>query len=96
MKLDFMAPDRQKYPSLDIAFAALAASGTMPAVMNAANEEAVKAFGSGIIRLPQIWDCVQSVMQQHNAKQLDSLDTAIAADAEARRYANEFINKHKI
>jgi hypothetical protein len=35
-------------------------------------------------------------MQQHNAKQLDSLDTAIAADAEARRYANEFINKHKI
>ena len=96
MKLDFMAPDRQKYPSLDIAFAALAAGGTMPAVMNAANEEAVKAFGSGIIRLPQIWDCVQSVMQQHNVQKLDSLDTAIAADAEARRYANEFINKHKI
>ena len=68
----------------------------MPAVMNAANEEAVKAFGSGLIRLPQIWDCVQAVMQQHQVQKLDSLDTAIAADAEARRYANDFINKHKI
>ena len=68
----------------------------MPAVMNAANEEAVKAFGSGIIRLPQIWDCVQTVMQQHQVQKLDSLETALAADAQARRDANDFINKHKI
>ena len=82
-------------PSLDIAFAALAAGGTMPAVMNAANEEAVKAFGSGIIRLPQIWDCVSLVMQKHDVQSLDCLDTAVAADQWARVAAEEFIKKIK-
>ena len=52
----------------------------MTCVMNAANEAAVDAYCKEIITLPMIYECVQSVMQQHNAKQLDSLDTAIDAD----------------
>ncbi|MBE6366759.1 MAG: 1-deoxy-D-xylulose-5-phosphate reductoisomerase [Lentisphaerae bacterium] len=95
-QLTFLPPDRKKYPSLDIAFAALAAGGTMPAVMNAANEVAVQAFCNEAITLPQIWRCVEQVMDKHNAVKLDSLETALAADREARIAAEEFIRQNKI
>ena len=95
-QLTFLPPDREKYPSLDIAFAALAAGGTMPAVMNAANEVAVQAFCNEMITLPQIWRCVEQVMDKHNAVKLDSLETALTADQEARIAAEEFIRKNKI
>lgn len=92
-KLEFAEPDRKKYPSLDMAFDALRRGGTLPAVMNAANEVAVDAFCKGLITLPQIWECVAMVMQKHNVQSLDELETAVQADYEARIMAQEFINK---
>ena len=92
-KLEFAEPDRKKYPSLDMAYAALRAGGTLPAVMNAANEVAVDAFCKEIITLPQIWNCVEQVMQKHKVQVLDCLDTAVQADYEARIMAKEFIEK---
>ena len=92
-KLEFAEVDRKKYPSVDMAYAALRAGGTLPAVMNAANEVAVDAFCREKINLPQIWACVSEVMQKHNVQQLDCLETAIAADAEARVRAEEYIKK---
>ena len=94
-KLEFSAPDRAKYPSLDMAYAALRAGGTLPAVMNAANEVAVDAFCKELITLPQIWACVAEVMQKHNVQALECLETAIQADCEARIRAEEFIRKLK-
>ena len=95
-QLDFGAVDRQKYPSLDMAFAALRAGGTLPAVMNAANEAAVDAYCKEIITLPMIYECVQNVMQQHQVQKLDSVETAIAADRQARIMAQEFIKRNQI
>lgn len=95
-QLTFQEPDRKKYPSLDIAFAALQAGGTMPAVMNAANEVAVQAFCAETITLPQIWQCVEHVMEQHKVQKLDSLENALAADSSARKAAEAFIRKNQI
>ena len=94
-KLEFAEPDCKKYPSLDMAYAALRAGGTLPAVMNAANEVAVDHFCKELITLPQIWQCVAEVMQKHHVQVLDSLETAINADQEARIMAQEFIKKLK-
>ena len=94
-KLEFAEPDFKKYPSLDMAYAALRAGGTLPAVMNAANEVAVDHFCKELITLPQIWQCVAEVMQKHYVQVLDSLETAINADQEARIMAQEFIKKLK-
>ena len=49
MRLDFEVPDRERFPCLDLAYRALAAGGSLPAVLNAANEEAVAAFLDGRI-----------------------------------------------
>ena len=95
-QMTFLEPDRSKYPSLDIAFEALRVGGTLPAVMNAANEVAVEAFCAERITLPQIWQCVQQVMQQHKVQKLDMLEAALEADREARLAAAEFINKNRI
>ena len=92
-KLEFAAPDFDKYPSLGMAYTALRQGGTLPAVMNAANEVAVDAFCKEKITLPQIWQCVAEVMSKHNVQQLDCLETAIQADREARIKAEEFINQ---
>ena len=91
--LEFAGPDWKKYPSLAMAYAALRAGGTLPAVMNAANEVAVDAFCREKITLPQIWNCVETVMQKHKVQQLDHLETAINADREARIAAEEYIRK---
>ena len=92
-KLEFAEVDRKKYPSVDMAYAALRAGGTLPAVMNAANEVAVDAFCREEINLPQIWACVSEVMQSHNVQRLDCLETAVNADAEARLRTAEYIKK---
>lgn len=76
-----------------MAYTALRQGGTLPAVMNAANEVAVDAFCKEKITLPQIWQCVAEVMSKHNVQQLDRLETAIQADREARIKAEEFINQ---
>ncbi len=95
-RLDFMEPDRKKYPSLDLAYAALSAGGTLPAVMNAANEVAVEAFIRGEVNVPTIWRCIEKVMEKHQVQKLDTVATAVAADCAARIAAAEFIKNNRI
>lgn len=88
-KLEFFAPDRKKFPSLDFADAALRAGGTLPAVMNAANEVAVERFCAGEINFGGIGKIVGHVMESVSVEPQKSLEQIMAADAEARAKARE-------
>ncbi|MBS0658883.1 MAG: 1-deoxy-D-xylulose-5-phosphate reductoisomerase [Verrucomicrobia bacterium] len=90
-KLDFEAPRRTDFPALDLATEAGRTGGTLPAVMNAANEIAVAAFLEGRLGFPQIWRLVERTMRAHAVTVHASLDEIIAADAWARRAASEGI-----
>lgn len=87
--LEFFAPDRKKFPSLDFADAALKAGGTLPAVMNAANEVAVERFCAGEIKFGDIWRIVGTVMESVRVEPQVSLEQILDADDEARRKARE-------
>ncbi len=84
-KLDFFAPDKEKFPSLRFADVALAAGGTMPAIMNAANEVAVERFCNGEISFGGIWKIVGKVMEQSCVEKQKTLEQILAADMEARK-----------
>ena len=86
-RLEFEAPDFDAFPCLGLAFAALAAGGTAPAVLNAANEEAVSAFLQGRIGFLSIPDTVAATLDAMPPRPADSLDTLLAADAAARAQA---------
>lgn len=88
-KLEFFAPDRKKFPSLDFADAALRAGGTLPAVLNAANEVAVERFCAGEIKFSGIWKIVGSVMESVTVEPQKSLEQILEADSEARAKAWE-------
>jgi 1-deoxy-D-xylulose-5-phosphate reductoisomerase len=87
LALEFQPPDRGRFPCLDLGYRALAAGGSMPAVLNAANEEAVGAFLEERVGFPAIPDCVAEVMSAHRPAPLASLDDVLAADAWARESA---------
>ena len=88
-KLEFSAPDRKRFPAFDFADAALSAGGTLPCVMNAANEVAVERFCAGEITFGSIYRIIEKVMSAwHNEPQI-SLEQLDEADAEARRRARE-------
>jgi 1-deoxy-D-xylulose-5-phosphate reductoisomerase len=89
--LSFEVPDSHKYPSLDFAYESLKVGGTLPAVMNAANEVAVDAFRSGEIGFKDIWNIVEFTMERHSSIVEFTLDDVMSADAEARRLARERI-----
>jgi 1-deoxy-D-xylulose-5-phosphate reductoisomerase len=84
MRLEFDPPDRDRFPCLGLAYRALEAGGSMPAVLNAANEEAVAAFLDGRIPFTAIPDSIAEVMAAHEAKAIASLDDVLEADAWAR------------
>lgn len=86
-RLDFMAPDPQRFPALGLARAVLAAGGARPAILNAANEVAVAAFLAGRIGFLDIALIVQKVLDRYDPPAPDSLDDVFAIDAEARRSA---------
>ncbi|MGL4400226.1 MAG: 1-deoxy-D-xylulose-5-phosphate reductoisomerase [Luteolibacter sp.] len=93
-KLEFEAPRREDFPALNLARRAGLAGGTLPAVFNAANEVAVDAFRAGKISFPGIWECVAAVMDGHQMKPSDTLDTVLAADREAREAGAAFISAY--
>jgi 1-deoxy-D-xylulose-5-phosphate reductoisomerase len=82
--LTFEAPRTQDFPSLDLARHAGEVGGTLPAVLNAANEVAVDAFLNGRSSFPAIWQTVARVMEKHAVTQHPDLETLIEADAWAR------------
>jgi 1-deoxy-D-xylulose-5-phosphate reductoisomerase len=92
-RLDFEAPDRARFPALDLAYAALRADEAAPAVLNAANEVAVAAFLAGRIGFPSIAGICAAVLERHLARAdsaaLTDLETVLDADAWARAQADE-------
>ena len=91
-RLDFEAPDLETFPCLALAFRALQAGGTAPAVLNAANEEAVSAFLQGRIGFLSIPDTVTATLDSVPMQPADSLDTLLAADQQARAQARSLID----
>ncbi len=89
-KLEFEAPRREDFPALDLARRAGLEGGTLPAVYNAANEVAVEAFRAGALPFPGIWECVAAVMDKHEVRPSDKLETVIAADQWAREESRKF------
>jgi 1-deoxy-D-xylulose-5-phosphate reductoisomerase len=82
--LTFEEPDIDRFPCLGLAYDALRQGGTMPAVLNAANEIAVQAFLDGKIVLSDIAKINSAVMAEHSTEPVASLETVLAADAWAR------------
>ncbi|MEO5628225.1 MAG: 1-deoxy-D-xylulose-5-phosphate reductoisomerase [Thermomonas sp.] len=91
-RLDFEPPDLDAFPCLAIAFRALAAGGAAPAVMNAANEEAVSAFLQGRIGFLSIPETVAATLDALPMQPADSLDALLAADTQARARARALID----
>jgi 1-deoxy-D-xylulose-5-phosphate reductoisomerase len=89
--LTFEAPDHDKFPSIDLARQAAHTGGTMPAVLNAANEMAVEAFCAGRIRFDQISRLVADSMKAHAPVTKPTLDQILAADRWAREIAPSVI-----
>ncbi|TCO83715.1 1-deoxy-D-xylulose 5-phosphate reductoisomerase [Plasticicumulans lactativorans] len=86
-RLDFLAPDVDRFPCLRLAYDALAAGGTAPAILNAANEVAVAAFLDGAIRFTDIARTIAGVLDRLNCTPADGLEAVLAADARARAAA---------
>jgi 1-deoxy-D-xylulose-5-phosphate reductoisomerase len=91
--LHFETPDRDRFPCIALAYRALAAGGTLPAAMNAANEEAVSAFIHERICLTEIPQVIESVMDDHSKQPAKDIETILAADREARLAAAVAIEK---
>jgi len=90
-KLEFAIPRYEDFPALNLARRAGETGGTLPAVMNAANEVAVAAFLNHRIRFPQIWHTVTEVMDRHRPVAHPDLGAILAADQWARAEATAAI-----
>jgi len=78
--LTFFRPDLEKFRCLGLAYAAIQAGESMPAVMNAANEIAVEAFLDGRIGFMQIAEVIERTMDSHQAHNLTSIEEVLLAD----------------
>ncbi len=86
-QLTFEEPDTERFPCLGLAYRALRDGGTMPAVLNAANEVAVAEFLDGRIRLSDIPAIIESVMNLHDPRPATDLETIVESDSWARAAA---------
>lgn len=92
-RLDFQAPDEQRFPCLRLAREAAQAGGTAPAMLNAVNEVAVAAFLERRIRFPEIARMIEDVLHTEPALAVESLDAVLAADGRARELAEQWLSR---
>ncbi|MBE0489589.1 MAG: 1-deoxy-D-xylulose-5-phosphate reductoisomerase [Halomonas sp.] len=90
-RLDFEAPDEVAFPCLRLAREAMAAGGTAPAVLNAANEVAVEAFLAGRLSFNGIAELVARVQDAEPVQAVRDLESVLEADARARRAAETWL-----
>jgi 1-deoxy-D-xylulose-5-phosphate reductoisomerase len=90
--LSFEDPDMDKYPSLNLAYNALKTGGTMPCVLNAANEVAVEAFLNEKIPFTEITNIVDRTMTDHTVSEGSSIDEVLSVSEWAKQRAGEFVN----
>jgi 1-deoxy-D-xylulose-5-phosphate reductoisomerase len=93
LRLDFEEPDRNRFPCLGLAYRALERGGSLPAVLNAANEEAVAAFLEERLPFAGIPETIQEVMEAHPASSVSRLADVLEADAWARQRAREALRR---
>lgn len=94
-RLDFERPDLERFPCLRLAFEALRGGGAAPAVLNAANEEAVAAFLERRIGFLDISAVIAAALERSAELAVDSLDAVFAADAAAREWARVEIRQRQ-
>ncbi|MCC7120068.1 MAG: 1-deoxy-D-xylulose-5-phosphate reductoisomerase [Gammaproteobacteria bacterium] len=92
-RLDFEEPDTRRFPSLRLAREAMSAGGTAPAILNAANEEAVAAFLDGRIRFPAIAAVVADTLDGLAPRAADDLAVILDDDRRAREVAQRLTRK---
>ncbi len=90
-RLDFEAPDLKRFPCLGLAYQALAAGGSAPATLNAANEVAVESFLKRRMPFTAIPAMIEQVMQTVSRKDIATLEDVLAADRVARETAHEWL-----
>jgi 1-deoxy-D-xylulose-5-phosphate reductoisomerase len=93
-RLSFCEPDDERFPCLRLGYEALRTGGTMPAVLNAANEIAVQAFLDRKIGFPSIAATIRRTMDAHTPTEIVTLEDALQADAWARKQATRVIEVH--
>ena len=89
--LSFERPDPARFPCVDLAYAALRAGGSAPAVLNAANEVAVEAFLAGRMAFTSIARVIEQTLERLPAAPARDLEAVLAADEQARRLARACI-----
>jgi 1-deoxy-D-xylulose-5-phosphate reductoisomerase len=91
-RLDFVAPDLDKFPCLRLAYEAAEAGGAKSIALNASDEIAVAAFLSGEIGFNDIPATVQAVMRETRDRHPESIEEVLVCDSEARKLAREMIS----
>lgn len=94
-RLDFFEPDLERFPCLQLAYDVLEAGGTAPAILNAANEVAVAAFLDGRLPFLGIPDLNRATLEALPVGPEGSLGDVLAADAEARRLAEQMVLQNR-
>lgn len=89
--LHFERPDLQRFPCLRLAYEALAASGTAPTVLNAANEIAVASFLAGALGFRQIPELIEAVLSDSVPRPVAGVDDVLTADRAAREQAEAWL-----
>ena len=93
-RLDFQAPDEERFPCLRLARQAAEAGNSAPAMLNAANEVAVAAFLDERVRYPEIASIIEEVLNLEPVVAVDDLDAVFTADAKARLLAGQWLSRH--
>ena len=92
-ELNFLPVEHKRYPALGLAYGALREGGTMPTVLNAANEVAVEAFLEGRIGFRDIHRVIDKTMQRHAATRPRDIDEILSVDRWARENAFSLVNR---
>ena len=91
-RLDFVPPDRQKFPCIGLAYQSIKMGGTAPAVLNAADEIAVGAFLERKIPFSDIPKVIGGALEAHKLQSAEGLESILEADSWARRYARQMLD----
>jgi len=94
-QLTFQRPDMERFPCLRLAYDALRAGGAAPAVLNAANEEAVAAFLDGRIGFRAICEVIACALERGHGLSVESLEAVLESDRRARELARAAIARQE-
>jgi len=93
-RLDFQAPDEERFPCLRLARQAAEAGNSAPAMLNAANEVAVAGFLDGRVRYLEIASIIEEVLNLEPVVAVNDLEAVFTADAKARELAGQWLSRH--